>query len=118
MSESTLYVCRVCGYNPYNRADWCDSGCGSDYNQMHPVPATTDATLRAKIADLEAACGNLRHALAVVRADIERGTETRAPLLTIDNALGSTQAGRGDGIRDCAAAIRSRARGDNDKDRE
>lgn len=28
------YKCKWCGYSPNNRADWCDLGCGSDYNEM------------------------------------------------------------------------------------
>ena len=28
------YFCRGCGYSPTNRRDWCDKGCGSDFNEM------------------------------------------------------------------------------------
>ena len=45
-----FYVCKTCGYSPDNRATWCALGCGSDYNEMIPVPppptAQTGATTR------------------------------------------------------------------------
>lgn len=28
------YSCNHCGYSPRNRRDWCDLGCGRDYNEM------------------------------------------------------------------------------------
>ena len=31
---SEFYVCSHCGFSPKNRANWCDLGCGSDYNKM------------------------------------------------------------------------------------
>jgi hypothetical protein len=32
-----MWACRNCGLHPNSRADWCDAGCGSDYNQMFLV---------------------------------------------------------------------------------
>lgn len=29
-----VYLCTNCGISKYNRFDWCDLGCGSDYNEM------------------------------------------------------------------------------------
>ena len=28
------YACSVCGFSPKNHANWCNLGCGSDYNEM------------------------------------------------------------------------------------
>jgi hypothetical protein len=32
------YFCSHDGYHPLNRGDWCELGCGSDYNRMIAVP--------------------------------------------------------------------------------
>ena len=32
-----IYACSNCGVSETNRADWCDLGCGSDYNEMIDV---------------------------------------------------------------------------------
>jgi len=31
------YRCSICGYSEHNRSDWCDLGCGRDYNEMIEV---------------------------------------------------------------------------------
>lgn len=36
--ETVGYFCNHCGYSPDNRCDWCDLGCGDDYNEMIRVP--------------------------------------------------------------------------------
>lgn len=37
--EPAGWLCSHDGYLPSNRANWCDLGCGSDYNQMVPLTA-------------------------------------------------------------------------------
>ncbi|MEK7180275.1 MAG: hypothetical protein AAB706_02265 [Patescibacteria group bacterium] len=32
-----IYACSNCGVSLINRNDWCDLGCGSDYNEMIEV---------------------------------------------------------------------------------
>ena len=32
-----IYACSNCGVSLTNRNDWCDLGCGSDYNEMIEV---------------------------------------------------------------------------------
>lgn len=32
-----LYSCSHCGLSVHNRGDWCDLGCGDDYNQMTEI---------------------------------------------------------------------------------
>jgi hypothetical protein len=32
-----IYACSNCGVSETNRSDWCDLGCGSDYNEMIDV---------------------------------------------------------------------------------
>lgn len=38
MAEHNSYFCSACGYDYYNRYNWCNLGCGSDYNNMIAVP--------------------------------------------------------------------------------
>lgn len=39
MSDITpAYFCSHDGYSPTNRGNWCDLGCGSDYNHIIGVP--------------------------------------------------------------------------------
>jgi hypothetical protein len=35
--EKKIYLCKTCGVSLNNRADWCDLGCGNDYNEMVEV---------------------------------------------------------------------------------
>jgi len=37
-----LYACSHCGLSVNNRGDWCNLGCGDDYNQMIEVKIPTD----------------------------------------------------------------------------
>ena len=34
MNKNGIYACSNCGVSLNNRNDWCDLGCGSDYNEM------------------------------------------------------------------------------------
>lgn len=34
----SLWKCNNCGICFQNRRDWCDLGCGSDYNEMIEIP--------------------------------------------------------------------------------
>lgn len=36
--EDRHFFCRVCGYSPRSHGDWCDKGCGRDYNTMLEIP--------------------------------------------------------------------------------
>ena len=35
--KKEIYCCRGCGISMTNRKDWCDLGCGRDYNEMFKV---------------------------------------------------------------------------------
>lgn len=37
-----FYKCTICGLKETNRKDWCDMGCGSDYNDMVELVYFTD----------------------------------------------------------------------------
>ena len=37
MTQNKIYACSNCGISLTNRNDWCDLGCGSDYNEMIDV---------------------------------------------------------------------------------
>ena len=58
MSDTvTLWRCRVCGVSRTNRRNWCDLGCGSDYNEMTPVeyvPAQERDKLAERLREAEA----------------------------------------------------------------
>lgn len=41
------HVCSICGYSPSNRANWCDLGCGRDYQRMIRVESRRATRLRA-----------------------------------------------------------------------
>lgn len=87
-TTSTLWACAVCGPHPGSRANWCDGGCGSDYQQMTKVPAET--TLTAVAPFVERPCG----ACEDVGCDVCR-TETRLPgVLDPETRVALTQAGR------------------------
>jgi hypothetical protein len=34
MPKRKYYMCSNCGFSPRNRSNWCDLGCGQDYNKM------------------------------------------------------------------------------------
>ncbi len=38
LHEDVMWSCRVCGPSPMSAANWCDRGCGRDYNEMKLVP--------------------------------------------------------------------------------
>lgn len=49
------WACVVCGYHPFNRQEWCDLGCGRDYNEMCKIPksvARQTALLMQAIAEV------------------------------------------------------------------
>ena len=35
--EKKYYACKICGISETNRANWCDLGCGRDYNEIFEV---------------------------------------------------------------------------------
>ena len=50
-----MWACSICGLHPNSRADWCDAGCGSDYNEMFLVKHLDrhDEQRFRRIAELE-----------------------------------------------------------------
>ena len=49
-----MWTCNACGPHVRSRANWCERGCGRDYNQMTWVAeGQTVADLRAEITRLE-----------------------------------------------------------------
>lgn len=34
IEKKEIYACSICGVSERNRFDWCDLGCGNDYNEM------------------------------------------------------------------------------------
>lgn len=49
------WVCRADGFSPKNRANWCDLGCGRDYNMMVKFtgPQIQPLLNQAKIAEIK-----------------------------------------------------------------
>jgi hypothetical protein len=51
----TIWTCSYCGYAPGSRRNWCNAGCGSDYNRMEPVevvPASEVERLRSALQQI------------------------------------------------------------------
>jgi len=46
MKKQTYFMCNICGFSPDNRKDWCDLGCGSDYNEIYDL-ADMDKKIKA-----------------------------------------------------------------------
>lgn len=74
--SNTQWCCTHCGPSPTSRANWCDRGCGSDYNQMFEL--VTEPTIWAAIVREREA---MRRVVAGARAfatPIEVGAINRA----------------------------------------
>lgn len=41
-----FYCCNHCGFSVTNRADWCDMGCGRDYNAMIDITKNITEALK------------------------------------------------------------------------
>ena len=44
-AAATLWSCNCSGPSPTSRANWCDRGCGRDYNRMTQVGATNASVI-------------------------------------------------------------------------
>ena len=42
------YCCKICGVAENNRKDWCDLGCGRDYNEIFEVKRMVDVIAQAQ----------------------------------------------------------------------
>lgn len=51
----TGYACNADGFDRHNRGNWCDLGCGSDYNRMIPVTVIKTTALDSLLARLREA---------------------------------------------------------------
>ena len=50
--KDIIYACSNCGVLDTNRFDWCDLGCGSDYNEMIDVTGRRFIDYKHKQRDL------------------------------------------------------------------
>lgn len=51
----TGYACNADGFDRHNRGNWCDLGCGRDYNRMIPVTVIKTTALDSLLARLREA---------------------------------------------------------------
>jgi hypothetical protein len=48
-----IWCCKACGPSLTSRADWCDRGCGNDYNEMFLIRNFTSSSLYKEIKAAE-----------------------------------------------------------------
>ena len=64
-----IYACSNCGVSLTNRNDWCDLGCGSDYNEMIEVDGRRfiDYSKKQRNAGIKSMCEMIKQQINDLR---------------------------------------------------